>query len=200
MRICFVGDSFVNGTGDPQCLGWVGRACAARLQPGEDVTVYNLGVRGATTADILARWWPEITHRLPDGMDGRVVFSFGTNDTTLEAAEDTPWQTRVALADSLSHTRQILQTTVAIFPVLMVSPPPIGDRPQNQRTQRLILSMMEICQELHIPWLDVFTPLQQSNVWMREVAANDGAHPFAGGYTAFSELVLAWEAWQQWFS
>jgi hypothetical protein len=22
IRICFVGDSFVNGTGDPQCLGW----------------------------------------------------------------------------------------------------------------------------------------------------------------------------------
>ena len=25
MRICFFGDSFVNGTGDDECLGWVGR-------------------------------------------------------------------------------------------------------------------------------------------------------------------------------
>lgn len=25
MRICFIGDSFVNGTGDDTCLGWVGR-------------------------------------------------------------------------------------------------------------------------------------------------------------------------------
>lgn len=27
MRICFIGDSFVNGTGDPECLGWAGRIC-----------------------------------------------------------------------------------------------------------------------------------------------------------------------------
>ncbi|MDY6901411.1 MAG: lipase, partial [Cyanobacteriota bacterium] len=25
MRICFVGESFINGTGDPECLGWAGR-------------------------------------------------------------------------------------------------------------------------------------------------------------------------------
>ncbi|HZC55143.1 MAG TPA: hypothetical protein VE396_03730 [Xanthobacteraceae bacterium] len=29
IRICFFGDSMVNGTGDDACLGWVGRICAA---------------------------------------------------------------------------------------------------------------------------------------------------------------------------
>ena len=29
LRICFVGDSFVNGTGDETKLGWTGRLCAA---------------------------------------------------------------------------------------------------------------------------------------------------------------------------
>jgi hypothetical protein len=28
IRICFFGDSIVNGTGDDACLGWVGRICS----------------------------------------------------------------------------------------------------------------------------------------------------------------------------
>jgi hypothetical protein len=52
MRICFVGDSLVNGTGDPVGLGWVGRACAAARRRGHEVTCYNLGIRRDTSADI----------------------------------------------------------------------------------------------------------------------------------------------------
>jgi acyl-CoA thioesterase-1 len=55
MRICFFGDSFVNGTGDDDALGWVGRAVASARHAGRDVTAYNLGVRGDTSADVAAR-------------------------------------------------------------------------------------------------------------------------------------------------
>jgi lysophospholipase L1-like esterase len=83
-RICFVGDSFVQGTGDPACLGWVGRLCAATWQAGYPLTVYKLGVRPETTAQIAARWQAECTLRLPPDCDARLVFSFGVNDTTVE--------------------------------------------------------------------------------------------------------------------
>jgi len=56
MRICFVGDSFVNGTGDPEYLGWTGIICAVTRSWGYDITYYNLGIRRETSADILARW------------------------------------------------------------------------------------------------------------------------------------------------
>ena len=68
MRICFVGDSFVNGTGDPDCLGWAGRVCAAAQHDGHDITYYNLGVRRETTADIRDRWEREVSCRLPEGL------------------------------------------------------------------------------------------------------------------------------------
>ena len=55
MRLCVFGDSFVNGTGDPERLGWLGRAGAGA----RDVTVYNLGMRGDTSADIRGRWRAE---------------------------------------------------------------------------------------------------------------------------------------------
>jgi hypothetical protein len=41
IRICFIGDSFVNGTGDPLCLGWSGRVCATAIQMGYPITYYT---------------------------------------------------------------------------------------------------------------------------------------------------------------
>ncbi|WP_281179812.1 hypothetical protein [Nocardia grenadensis] len=35
-RICFVGDSFVAGVGDPQALGWTERLTAHDLGRGQD--------------------------------------------------------------------------------------------------------------------------------------------------------------------
>ena len=55
-RVCFIGDSFVQGTGDPTGLGWVGRVVSETKQAGWNITGYNLGVRGETSRDIMARW------------------------------------------------------------------------------------------------------------------------------------------------
>src|SRR5689334_860809 len=80
MRICFFGDSFVNGTGDDDALGWVGRVVADARRAGCDLTAYNLGIRRNTSADVAARWEGEARLRLPADCDGRLVFSFGAND------------------------------------------------------------------------------------------------------------------------
>ena len=63
MRICFIGDSFVNGTGDDACLGWAGRLCRDARAAGREVTYYNLGVRRNTSADIARRWRAEKRRR-----------------------------------------------------------------------------------------------------------------------------------------
>ncbi|WP_433600223.1 hypothetical protein ACQPXH_32585 [Nocardia sp. CA-135953] len=76
--MCFIGDSFVAGVGDPQCLGWVGRLAARTYANGRPATSYNLGVR----RQILGRWQTECASRFPDGSDARSVVSFGVNDTT----------------------------------------------------------------------------------------------------------------------
>ncbi|BAU41680.1 hypothetical protein [Leptolyngbya sp. O-77] len=70
LRICFVGDSFINGTGDSTLLGWTGRVCQFASQRGVPLTYYNLGVRRETSADIGVRWQFEVMARLPEGCDG----------------------------------------------------------------------------------------------------------------------------------
>lgn len=193
MRICFIGDSFVNGTGDPECLGWTGRICAAARKQGYDITYYNLGVRRETSADIRSRWLGEVACRLPKEYDGRIVFSFGANDTTLENGE-----TRVELVDSLENCRAILEAARQKFPVLMVASPPVADIEQNFRIAGLSEQLAGLCRDRNVPYLDVFTPLQASSVWISEAAANDGAHPGAAGYTEFADLVQSWSAWLSW--
>src|SRR5215813_4550550 len=84
-RICFVGDSFVNGTCDPEFLGWAGRLARDVRASGVDLTYYNLGIRRETSVDIAARWLSECRARLPDFCRPYVVFSFGVNDTTIDS-------------------------------------------------------------------------------------------------------------------
>ena len=197
VRICFVGDSFVNGTGDPECLGWTGRICVNANKKGYDITYYNLGIRRDTSTDIANRWLQEVSLRLPKEYDGRIVFSFGLNDTTVENDK-----TRVEFTKSIENTYKILSEAKQLYPVLMVGPAPYADTEDNQRKQRttdLSKQFAHVCHELNVPYLDVFPILSKSNIWIDEAKANDGDHPRAGGYAEFTQIVENWEAWLNWF-
>ncbi|MBZ8181960.1 GDSL-type esterase/lipase family protein, partial [Oscillatoria salina] len=155
---------------------------------------YNLGVRGETSLDIKLRWYQEVSCRLPKTADSRVIFSFGANDTTKAEGK-----TRVDFEDSGRNLESILKVAKQEFPVLMVGIPPIADDiAQNQRIARLSDKFAELCSQLNIPYLDVFTPLQASQVWLSEAIANDGAHPRDAGYTELANLVQNWSAWLSW--
>ncbi|PSB34680.1 GDSL-type esterase/lipase family protein [Stenomitos frigidus] len=191
IRICFLGESFVNGTGDRTHLGWTGRLCQTLSQLGDRVTYYNLGIRRETSTELLARWQQECDRRLPPGCHHRVVFSFGVNDTTMENGS-----TRVALPRSLANARQILSVAQQTYPILMVGLAPIADdEAQNIRIHELSGHLAQLCESLKIPYLDIFTPLSQSDIWMQEAAAGDGAHPDAAGYVELAHLIQAWSAW-----
>lgn len=194
LRVCFIGDSFVNGSGDPEYLGWTGRICTAAPNRGVSLTHYNLGVRGETSVQIAQRWLGEVTRRIPAATNGRVVFSFGTNDTN-RLDERTTW---VKSAASVAATRQILRAATARYPVLFVGPPPVTDRAQSDRIAALSDLLAKTCGEFAVPYLDVFAPLQRSVVWQQEVAAIDGAHPQAAGYAELAALVSQWDPWQTW--
>ncbi|XHX79736.1 MAG: GDSL-type esterase/lipase family protein [Stenomitos frigidus ULC029] len=190
IRICFLGESFINGTGDRTHLGWTGRLCQTLSQRGDRITYYNLGIRRETSTELLERWQQECDRRLPPNCQHRVVFSFGVNDTTLENGS-----TRVALARSLENARQILSVAKQRYPVLLVGLAPVSDPQQNVRINELSEHFAQLCETLYVPYLDIFTPLSQSAIWMQEAAAGDGAHPDAAGYTELAQLIQAWSAW-----
>jgi len=192
-RICFLGDSFTQGTGDDECLGWPGRVCASARKRGHDVTAYNLGIRRETTDDIRARWRAEVASRLVAGVDGRIVFSFGANDATLE---DGRW--RVPPDLSTENVRAMLSRAKLSYPVLVVGPPPTPEADRTARHAELAARYARVCQGLDVPFLDVLEPLKSVAAWRDEAVAGDGIHPGAGGYAAIAALVEAWPAWRAW--
>ena len=187
MRLLAFGDSMVAGAGDPDHLGWVGRALVGRRA----ISLYNLGVRRETSADIARRWRAEAQARFVDDEPMRLVFSFGLNDCNLENGRP-----RVPAVESLKTTRDILTAAQALCPVLMVGPPPETDPGVNARTEALSDSLTALCARLRVPFIDVFRPLAASGLWQAEAAAWDGAHPGAGGYQQMADLICAHPAWR----
>src|SRR5258708_40154355 len=128
MRICFIGDSFVSGAYDEECLGWVGRISADARRRGHDLSPYNLGIRGETSVQIAKRWRAEAESRQSPQQEGRLVFEVGVNDVREENGKR-----QLEAAQSLAAARHILAAASPWKPTLMIGPPPGGDRQRNPR-------------------------------------------------------------------
>ncbi|WP_040800016.1 GDSL-type esterase/lipase family protein [Nocardia higoensis] len=192
LRVCFVGDSFVAGVGDPHRLGWAGRLAAA-ASPEIPLTVYNLGIRGQTAPEIEDRLTTECGLRLPDWASAGVVLSFGANDTAWAAG-----QPRVAPAESAAAlTRMLDEVAARGWAALMVGPPPVDDAEHNARILDLDAEYARRCAAAAVPYVPVAAALRAEEVWMREVVEGDGAHPGAAGYEAMAALLAP--AWNTWF-
>ena len=198
VRVCFFGDSFVNGTGDDDGLGWVGRLCAAERRAGADLTAYNLGVRRDTSADIRGRWRREAEARLPSEYDGRLVFSFGVNDCAA-LADGAP---RIAMAAALGNARAILGEASAWLPTLVVGPLPVTESAaQNERVVALSEGLAVICAGVGVPFFSALAfSTAAHEIWRAEAARGDGVHPNSRSYAALAETVRAWPAWRGWFA
>ncbi len=192
IRIYFIGDSYVNGTGDPEYLGWPGRACAASKSEEYSITSYNLGIRADTSEDVLSRWEQEVEARRLKPHDGRIVFGFGANDCWIEDGK-----TRVDRADTVRNTEEILTHAHTLFPTLMIGPPPGIDESEDARREDMSALLGTIALRVGVPYLEVNHALRAEGVWQREAALGDRIHPADGGYTALTKLVLDWPQW--WF-
>ncbi|MEU1125313.1 GDSL-type esterase/lipase family protein [Streptomyces sp. NPDC005899] len=191
-RICFIGDSFVQGVGDPEYRGWVGRV----LQETDgEVTAFNLGIRRDTSEDVLRRWRQEVLPRTLPGGDNRLVVSFGSNDTVRENGSVRVGPDRCVrnLASILDDCRRD-----SVLP-LVVGPPPVAGAGEDHLTRatRLADAMAALCRSRHVPFIGTTAELAGDATWTREALAGDGAHPGGGGYRRLADIVLAsqWHAW-----
>jgi acyl-CoA thioesterase-1 len=197
IRIGAFGDSFVNGTGDDDCLGWVGRLCSTERRSGVDVTLYNLGVRRDTSADVRSRWRREAGARLSENEGGRLLFSFGLNDC---AKGEQGFGPRVSPAQTLENAEAILLEASAWLPTLMIGPLPVTDSDRrNKQVIALSAELQNLSEELGVPFFSTvhFAALAAEG-WRAEASLGDGIHPNANSYAALAKMIGAWSAWQSW--
>jgi len=185
VRICVFGDSFVAGVGDPKALGWVGRV-AARTPPstGVALTVYQLGVRGQTTEDIVVRMPLESSPRFARGDEHGVVLAVGVAD----AFTDFPVARSVA---TLEFGLQSMQARR-----LVVGPPPVGPAETRARIAELDDAYASLCRRIDVPYISTYRALVERRPWSAQYFA-DGLHPAQAGYGMLADVVLT-GGWYEW--
>ena len=209
LRICFVGDSLTAGTGDDRFLGWPGRVAAHENAAGHDVTLYNLGIRADTSEHLAQRWEAECKARLPGWVNGALIFGFGVNDSAVERGKGL----RVPVERSIAVAQSMLTAAKAWLPTLWIGPAPvaadgvvIAPVPEiayefmNERLEPLNDAYAKLAGRLGVPYLDLFTALNDTPAWQPAVTGGDGVHPTAEGYLLMAEIIRAWPAWRAWWS
>lgn len=169
------GDSIAYGASDSEGLGWVGRLRKKLL---DTANIYNRGVCGDTTEDLLKRFATEADSIEPD----QIIFAIGINDSKFPVGEQTnkiPFEKfkenlRELLIQAKKYTSKIY--VVGLTRVYEDRINPTGSRFVNTEIQRyddFIKELAELENALYIPVvevLDIDTDLA------------DGLHPNAGGY------------------
>jgi acyl-CoA thioesterase I len=191
VAIVYLGDSLVAGVGDPKGQGWVSRVVGRTHHPDLELTAYNLGVRGNTTADLLARWQQECAPRWQGRTEKRLVVSVGTGDA---ASGVTLARHRLNLANILDDAAS---NGIGTF---VVSPPPSDDEDVNAKLDVLVDAQADVCSRRGVPFVDCYRPLLGHDQWKTDLAASRVPHhPGQAGYGLIAWLVLhnGWYDWLQ---
>lgn len=186
--VCFVGDGFVAGYGDPKALGWVSRVVGRTPSRETDLTAYNLGVRGDSSAEVMQRWRIECPPRWAGRSERRLVVAVGAQDL---ARGLTTARSRLNLANVLDEAAT---TGIATF---VVGPTPTLDAESNARLGQLAEAQADVCSRRRVTFVDCFHPLKEHGQWQSDLGAGDGIHPGQAGYGLIAWLVLN-HGWQRW--
>jgi lysophospholipase L1-like esterase len=189
--LVFIGASMTAGYGDPKGLGWVGRVVARTQHPDLDLTAYNLGVRGNTSGDVVARWGAESHPRWKGRGERRLVVSVGASDIS---SGMTMARSRLNLANVLD------EATNSGIGVFVVGLTPTLDAEQNRKIEALAEAQADVCARRGITYVDCFRPLVSHDQWMADLAASpDRVHPGQAGYGLVAWLVLH-NGWNDWLA
>ncbi len=176
MEIGIWGDSITYGQCDLAGLGWVGRLRVSLLE--SNIRIYNFGVCGDTTNELLKRFSVEADSIGPD----IILFAIGINDSKFSRGET---ESKVPLKVFKENIGELLdlakEYTTKIYIISATKTDDAfarssGTRFLNETIEIYNTSLREIAVIHNIPFIDVF------NLLNPETDLVDGLHPNAQGY------------------
>ncbi|MEI6427247.1 MAG: GDSL-type esterase/lipase family protein [Pseudanabaena sp. ELA607] len=203
LRVTAFGDSLIYGYGDGINGGWVEQLRRRWMATEPSHVLYNLGVRGDTTAQVSQRLEAEfasrgeLRHRQPD----LILLSVGINDSprlgkrTSKAMTDLE-RFKLEIAHLLDKAQQLCPVWfVGMVPVDESKMPFLDCLYFNHEDQFCYKEVTKLaCQSRHIPYLDIFDLWQGRGAnWLQSHLSADGLHPNSEGYRALFADVCAWE-------
>jgi lysophospholipase L1-like esterase len=195
--LCF-GDSITFGKGEQPCVGWVGRLKDYFEPKGDHNGVYNLGISGNTSTDLLKRFDVECQSRikLKRSRDKYIILiAIGTNDCKFDGkpSDNNPRTT----SDQFGKNIKELITKAKAYQaelIFMGLPPVDQSRTlpfeetwfDPERVKLFDSTVKELCEKNNVLFLDIFGKLNDEK-WPQMLL--DGLHPNSQGYEKIYELI-----------
>lgn len=197
--LCF-GDSITHGVGELPCKGW----CYRLKEHHENKLfqmVYNLGVSGNDSKDLLKRIKVESTTRIKHKREGDAfltIIAIGTNDCRLTFKDDNPDERKIQI--SKEEFKKNIQKIISIIKkfktnILFLGLTPVDEKItqpyentwfENSRVKEFNNIIKEECKNNNLLFLDLFGLMIKENY--QEMLA-DGLHPNSEGYNfMFNEI------------
>ncbi len=184
MKIGAWGDSITYGTCDSEALGWVGRLRKS-FPDDDDARVYNRGVGGDTTEDILKRFAVEADSIKPT----TIIFAIGINDSKYPVGGETnevPLEAfkkniRTLVEEARVHTKKIF--LVGATKVDEEALAKWDSRFLNSEITKYNDALKELSAEQNLPYIDVFETLDEKG------DLYEGLHPNAQGYEKLAAVI-----------
>lgn len=184
----FLGDSITLGVNVAPQESFVNKIYTGIIQklpekyPLPPTTLYNLGVRKNTTKNILERFEKEFQDRNFPNSKAHFILMCGVVDMVMP--ED---KTLLSLEESKKYFKQLLTSAKEKGNIFVISPSPVVNENHKERIANLILEQEKICQEMNIPYINIFQELDTKE-FLEDL--KDGIHPNEIGNVFIAEKVL----------
>jgi len=181
-RICIFGDSITHGAVDPENGGWVAQLRRYFESNDYDISVYNQGISGDNTDDLLSRFEVECKAREPQ----IIIFAIGVNDSQYIKTKDNP---RVSLDKFQNNLVQLINQAKNFSNKIMfigltavedekLMPIPWSDEEKfydNDNVSKYNSVIERVSSEYNLPFLNLLDLLELKDL-------DDGLHPNTEGH------------------
>lgn len=176
MNICIFGDSITWGACDYEKGGWAERLKMYYLENGDDVHVYNLGIAGETTLDLLKRVEIEARNYQPD----MIVIAIGINDSKNLGIELEGFNKNITKLTEIS--KKIASK------VIFVGLTRVDEAKQleykNENIEKYDLTIKTFCQKAGLDYIEINKVITKIDL------DADGIHPNSSGHEKMFQLIL----------
>lgn len=184
MTIGIWGDSITFGSGDSEALGWVGRLRKS-IAADDSIQIYNFGICGETSKDILKRFNVEAEAIEPE----HVVFAVGINDSKYEEGSSV---SKVDLSEYVENIESLIteagkfSAQITLIGSTLVAENFIssnGSRFLNQVIKEYNNALQKVGDKYGLTFIDTFGILDP------KTDLSDRLHPNASGYKKMFEVI-----------
>ncbi len=187
-RICVFGASITWGAFDNEKGGWVNRLKLIKFTQGNYIEIYNLGISGNTTNDLLRRIDAELIAIKPNV----IIFGIGNNDSLYLKSKDSNNVDLKKFQENFNElykkskkfTKKVIFVGLTKVDEKKTDPIPwnIDKCYINEYIKKYNDAIKSVCKENSLPFIEMFDLLNDEDL-------EDGLHPNAKGHEKMFQRV-----------